>query len=71
MAVGRSRCITPLKDSIVSPRKPIVVDLDNDGKAEVIFASWTQNGSNAPGKLYIVSWDGNLLQVDRSAVECE
>ena len=25
--------------------EPIVVDLDNDGKAEVIFASWTQNGS--------------------------
>lgn len=42
--------------------EPIVVDLDNDGKAEVIFASWTQNGSNQPGKLYIVSWDGNLLQ---------
>jgi uncharacterized repeat protein (TIGR01451 family) len=42
--------------------EPIVADLDNDGKAEVIFASWTQNGSNAPGKLYIVSWDGQLLQ---------
>ncbi len=42
--------------------EPIVVDLENDGKAEVIFASWTQNGSNQPGKLYIVSWDGNLIQ---------
>jgi len=42
--------------------EPIVVDLDNDGKAEVIFASWTQNGSNRPGKLYIVSWNGQLLQ---------
>ncbi len=42
--------------------EPIVVDLDNDGKAEVIFASWTQNGSNAPGKLYVVSWNGNLIQ---------
>ena len=42
--------------------EPIVVDLDNDGKAEVIFASWTQNGSNQPGKLYIVSWNGQLLQ---------
>jgi uncharacterized repeat protein (TIGR01451 family) len=28
----------------------------------VIFASWTQNGSNAAGRLYIVSWDGNLIQ---------
>jgi uncharacterized repeat protein (TIGR01451 family) len=42
--------------------EPIVVDLENDGKAEVIFASWTQNGSNAAGKLTIVSWDGNLIQ---------
>ncbi|HSD82743.1 MAG TPA: FG-GAP-like repeat-containing protein [Anaerolineae bacterium] len=42
--------------------EPIVADLENDGKAEVIFASWTQNGSNAPGKLYIVSWNGNLIQ---------
>lgn len=42
--------------------EPIVVDLNDDGTAEVIFASWTQNGSNAPGKLYIVSWDGNLIQ---------
>ena len=42
--------------------EPIVVDLDNNGRAEVIFASWTQNGSNAPGKLYVVSWDGNVVQ---------
>jgi uncharacterized repeat protein (TIGR01451 family) len=42
--------------------EPIVVDLENDGKAEVIFASWTQNSSNAPGKLYIVSWNGSLIQ---------
>ncbi|MFN8597926.1 MAG: FG-GAP-like repeat-containing protein [Anaerolineae bacterium] len=42
--------------------EPIVADLDNNGKVEVIFASWTQNGSHAPGKLYIVSWDGQLLQ---------
>lgn len=41
--------------------EPIVVDLENDGKAEVIFASWTENGSNQPGKLYIVSWDGQLI----------
>ena len=42
--------------------EPIVVDLDNDGKAEVIFASWTQNNSHAPGKLTIVSWNGSLIQ---------
>ena len=61
-AVGRSKCTTPPKGSIRFATEPIVVDLNNDGKAEVIFASWTQNGSNAPGKLYIVSWDGNLIQ---------
>ena len=42
--------------------EPVVVDLNDDGKAEVIFASWTQNNSHAPGKLYIVSWNGNLIQ---------
>jgi uncharacterized repeat protein (TIGR01451 family) len=42
--------------------EPVVVDLNDDGKAEVIFASWTQNGSHAPGRLYIVNWDGTLIQ---------
>ena len=42
--------------------EPIVADLNHDNQAEVIFASWTQNGSHAAGKLYIVSWDGNLIQ---------
>jgi hypothetical protein len=42
--------------------EPVVLDLENDGKAEVIFGSWTQNGSGRGGKLYVVSWDGQLLQ---------
>ncbi len=42
--------------------EPVVVDLDNDGKAEVIFGSWTQNDSGKAGKLYVLSWDGQLLQ---------
>ena len=41
--------------------EPTVVDLDNDGKAEVIFASWTQKGSGKPGKLFVLSSDGRLL----------
>jgi hypothetical protein len=41
--------------------EPAVVDLENDGKAEVIFGSWTQNDSDRGGKLYVVSWDGKLL----------
>jgi hypothetical protein len=38
--------------------EPLVADLDNDGKAEVIFTTWTQSGSNAWGKVYILNWDG-------------
>lgn len=52
----------PAEGFIRFATEPIVVDLNNDGKAEVIFASWTQNSSHQPGKLYVVSWDGNLLQ---------
>jgi uncharacterized repeat protein (TIGR01451 family) len=42
--------------------EPVVADLDNDGQAEVIFASWTKKGSNQTGKLYIVSSTGSLVQ---------
>jgi hypothetical protein len=42
--------------------EPIIADLDNDGKSEVIFTTWTQKSSNAGGELIIVSWDGQLLQ---------
>jgi uncharacterized repeat protein (TIGR01451 family) len=41
--------------------EPVVADLDGDGQAEVIFASWTAHGSHTAGRLYIVSWDGHLL----------
>ena len=41
--------------------EPAVADLDNDGQAEVIVATWTQKGSNAGGQLMILSWDGALL----------
>ncbi len=42
--------------------EPTVADLDADGHAEVIFTSWTQNGSGQTGKLYILDYLGNLLQ---------
>lgn len=41
--------------------EPIVADLDNNGKAEVIFTTWTQKGSNRAGELIILNWDGSLL----------
>jgi uncharacterized repeat protein (TIGR01451 family) len=42
--------------------EPAVADLDGDGKAEVIFTTWTQKGSNLRGDLKIVSWQGTQLQ---------
>lgn len=42
--------------------EPIVADLDNDGKAEVIFTSWPQKGSGYTGKLHILSYQGAVLQ---------
>jgi hypothetical protein len=42
--------------------EPVVVDLDADGHAEVLFTSWTQKGSGRTGKLYILDHLGNLLQ---------
>ena len=48
--------------------EPLVADLNNDGKAEVIFTSWTQHGSHQNGKLHILSWDGKpLFELDLPA----
>jgi hypothetical protein len=48
--------------------EPAVADLDNDGKSEVIFASWTQKGSNHSGKLHILDYLGNkMYEVDLPA----
>jgi len=41
--------------------EPAVVDLNNDGQAEVIFSTWTEKGSLAGGDLMILSGDGELL----------
>jgi uncharacterized repeat protein (TIGR01451 family) len=43
--------------------EPVVADLNKDGKNEVIFASWTQKGWNQTGKLYILDYLGNPLQI--------
>jgi hypothetical protein len=45
--------------SFASP--PVIADLDNDGKAEVLFTSWTQKNSNSSGSLYILDYKGNQL----------
>ncbi len=41
--------------------EPAVVDLDNNGQAEVIFTTWTQKGSNAAGQLIVASSTGAQL----------
>ena len=41
--------------------EPVVADLDNDGKAEIIFTSWPQKGSNYTGKLHILNYQGSAL----------
>jgi uncharacterized repeat protein (TIGR01451 family) len=41
--------------------EPVVVDLDNDGTAEVIFASWVEKSTNHTGKLHILDYLGTVL----------
>ena len=42
--------------------EPVIADLDNDGFFEVIFASWVEKGSNLSGNLFILNYQGNVLQ---------
>jgi hypothetical protein len=45
--------------------EPAVVDLNADGKAEVIFASWVEKGSELTGKLHILNYLGQpIYEVD-------
>jgi uncharacterized repeat protein (TIGR01451 family) len=41
--------------------EPVVADLDGNGEAEVIFASWVQKGYNQTGKLHILTYQGTAL----------
>jgi uncharacterized repeat protein (TIGR01451 family) len=41
--------------------EPAIADLDNDGRAEVIFASWVEKGTNQTGKLHILDYQGNVI----------
>jgi hypothetical protein len=41
--------------------EPVVADLDNNGKAEVIFASWVKKGTNKTGKLHVLDYLGRPL----------
>jgi hypothetical protein len=41
--------------------EPIVADLNHDGYAEVLFASWVEKQSDLTGKLHILDYLGNVL----------
>lgn len=38
--------------------EPVVADLNGDGLAEVIFASWTEKGSSEWGRLHVLNFHG-------------
>lgn len=42
--------------------EPVIADLDGNGFAEVIFASWVEKGTSRTGKLHILDYHGNLLR---------
>ena len=55
----------PAEGFIRFASEPAVADLDNDGKAEVIFTSWVQKGTSRTGKLHILSSIGQpIFEVD-------
>ena len=66
MATGRIPCTMLVKDYLpLSRPQPVVADLDNNGRAEVIFGSWVRKGTRGTGKLHIVDYLGNpMFEVD-------
>ena len=49
--------------------EPAVVDLDADGSAEVLFASWPRNGSGLSGHLHVLdAWGNELHRIPLPAV---
>ncbi|HYF61481.1 MAG TPA: VCBS repeat-containing protein [Herpetosiphonaceae bacterium] len=41
--------------------EPAVVDIDNDGKAEILFTSWPESRNNMVGQLHVLDSLGNQL----------
>ena len=57
-AAGRS---TSRAAGIRFASEPVVVDIDNDGQAEVIFTSWAKKAGTRVGQLHILSSQGKQL----------
>ena len=55
------RVHNPTEGFIRFASEPVVADLDDDGKAEVIFVSWVQKGTQHTGKIHILDYLGRLL----------
>jgi hypothetical protein len=53
----------PADRYITFASEPVVADLNGDQYGEIIFASWVQKGTNQTGKLYILDYLGNALQI--------
>lgn len=53
--------VATLAGDMAFASEPTIADLDNDGKAEVIFGTWPRTGGGRTGKLVITDWQGNLL----------
>jgi len=51
----------PTSSSIVFASEAAIVDIDNDGQAEVIFGTWTKMDSGDNGYLVIVNSNGDLV----------
>src|SRR5437773_907927 len=52
--------------------EPVVVDLDNDGHAEVIFTSWPKKATGGVGQLHILNYLGQeLYRIDLPAPALE
>src|SRR5438046_50609 len=52
--------------------EPVVVDLDNDGHAEVIFTSWPKKATGGVGQLHILNYLGEeLSRIDLPAPALE
>ena len=51
----------PDEDLIRFASEPVVADLNNNGKAEVIFTSWVEKESYLTGKLHMLDYLGRVL----------
>lgn len=54
--------VTARAGDLAFASEPVVVDLENDGKAEVIFGTWPRNGGRRVGKIVVADWQGNVQQ---------